>query len=407
MPRLESGADDTADEAAFRARARQWLEVNAPPRGPVEWEVVDLGASIVESRAFQSKLAVGGLAGISIPTCYGGAGLTVREELIWSEESAGYPLPINGLMLGLHLCAPTLLALGSEELKQRLIGPLLRADHIWCQLFSEPGAGSDLGAVDTRARRDGDDWVISGQKTWNSVAQFADMGMLVARTGSTESRHRGLTMFAIDMAAPGVTVRPIRQITGVEDFNEVFLDEVRVPHAHVIGEVDGGWSAVLTMLMNERVALASSGSLLGADITPIVEIARSTGARFEPEFRQRFAMLFTRVVSISLLAERLKASLRGHEFAPGPEGSIAKLMMSQVLRERADLMLDAARDSGAWWSLDEPGSERWAWEFLAAPAVSLGGGTDAIQRNVLAERILGMPREPSAYPRPGAKKQGV
>ncbi|WP_375501543.1 acyl-CoA dehydrogenase family protein [uncultured Jatrophihabitans sp.] len=394
MPSSTAGSvEDTPAQADFRRRVREFLDANAERIAHRGWSRHTDPDAFVKAREFQGRLFAAGLAGITYPKQFGGAGLGVVENLIWLEESAGFHIPSNRLMLGLGMCGPTILAIGSDELKDRYLPRLLRGDDMWCQLLSEPGAGSDLGAVSVRAVAEGGNFVVTGQKVWNSAAQFADMGVLIARTGTVESRHRGLTMLAVDMRTPGIEVRPIRQINGGAEFNEVFFDGARVPAANVIGEVDGGWAAVITMLMNERVALSGAEGVQTLDLDPLVELARRTGLDADPVFRDKFAKLYTNVVTIQLLGDRVRSALRAGQ-TPGGEGSIGKLKLSQSLRERAELMLEAAGPVGVAWPAEAPDEQRWSRELLVFPGIALGGGTDQIQRNVISERLLGLPREP-------------
>ncbi len=398
---------DTEEQAAFRARVRSFLEANAKPKrardddegGGLfdEMEAGDEAARVAEAKAFQAKLFDAGLAGITWPKEYGGAGLANRELEIFNEEAAAYELPTGIFLIGHGMCGPTLLALGTEEQKRRYIPPMLRGDVVWCQLFSEPGAGSDVASLQTRAVRDGDEWVVNGQKVWTSGAHYSDFGMLIARTDPDAPKHRGITMFVVDMRSPGIEVRPLRQITGGANFNEVFFTDARVPAENVVGAVDEGWRAAITMLMNERmvgVAGQGGGGSLGASgLGSILRLARERGLDRDPVIRQRIADVWIRTQIMRYTGMRLRAAVKAGR-VPGPEGSIAKLYGAELGKARSELALDLAGAAGIAWPAGERGGDRWAMGVVAAPAGAIAGGTDQIQRNIIGERVLGLPKEP-------------
>src|SRR5215471_10897085 len=247
----------------FRAKARAWLEANAPRRASdeeAEAETRGQDAVIAEQKAFQAKLYDAGFAGITWPREYGGQGLTNAEQIAFGQEARDFALPTSAFIIGLGMPGPTILELGTEEQKKRYLPKLLRGEEIWCQLFSEPAAGSDVASLITTAARDGDEWVLNGQKVWTSGAQYSDFGAVIARTDPTVPKHAGITMFVVDMHSPGVTVRPLKVATGAAPFNEVFFDQVRLPAGSVIGEVNDGWRAAVVMLRNERVAIGTMGA---------------------------------------------------------------------------------------------------------------------------------------------------
>src|SRR5688572_27922111 len=247
--RLPMDFADSHEEAAVRAEARAWLESNAPRyTGPVRSEQEGLG----RAKAWQAAKAAAGWASIRWPREYGGRGGSAMEEIIFGQEESKFDLPQGFLNIGLHTCAGAILACATEEQKRRFLPPLARGEQVWCQLFSEPGAGSDLAGLRTRADRDGDDWVVSGQKVWNSGAHYADWAILVARCDASLPKHKGLVFFAVDMKTPGIEARPIRQIPGSAEFNETFLDRVRIPDSNRIGEIGGGWQVAVATLANER-----------------------------------------------------------------------------------------------------------------------------------------------------------
>ncbi len=246
----------------FRSRARTWLAANAPRRGAdeeTEAQTRGQAAVLAEQKAFQAKLFDAGFAGITWPKEYGGQGLSSAEQIAWSQESRDYDLPNGAFFIGISMPGNTLIELGTPEQNKRYLPKMLRGEEIWCQLFSEPGAGSDVASLQTSAVRDGDEWVLNGQKVWTSGAQYSDFGAILARTDPAQPKHNGISMFIVDMHAPGVTVRPLKVATGHSPFNEVFFDNVRIPADALIGEVNKGWDAAVVMLRHERIAIGTMG----------------------------------------------------------------------------------------------------------------------------------------------------
>ena len=346
-----------------------------------------------------------GLAWVWFPVGFGGLGLTPDlqrgvEERIRSAGVRADALERNGF--GIFLAAPTIAAHADDELKARLLRPLFTGEELWCQLFSEPGAGSDLAGLSTRALRDGDEWVVDGQKVWNTLAHRADRGMLVARTDPEAPKHRGLTYFALDMHAPGVDVRPLRQITGETEFNEVYLTGVRVPDADRIGGLGDGWRVSLTTLMNERVTIG--GAVAGRDSGPIgdaLKVWREHPESHDPVRRDRLARLWIHAEVLRLTNARAAANRKAG--AAGPEGSVAKLAFAETNRSIYELCMDVLGADGLLYpsyemvrpdeaSLTGGGDPRKM--FLRSRAYSIEGGTSEILRNVLGERVLGLPGEP-------------
>lgn len=402
-------------EQNFRARARAWLEANATRRsdddtgGGRRWD-------LASARVFQGRLHDAGFAGIAWPTSYGGQGLTPADQRAFDEEARDFELPGEFFGIGMGMCGPTLLDLGTAEQKHRYIRPLLRGEEVWCQLFSEPGAGSDVASLQTRAVKDGDGWLVSGQKVWTSVARFADLGALIARTDPDVPKHDGITMFVVDMHAPGVTVRPLRDMTGGATFNEVFFDGVRVPGENVIGEVNAGWAASVRMLIHERVSIGgSTRPRRGAAFGSLTEVARSRGLDRDPVVRQRLAELYVRERVVHLFGTRLAQEARqggagdpgspGHRsqggmppseqgLNPGSRGSVGKLAGAELARFSAGVAAELlGSDAIAWDAADREGA-RWAAAILSAPAGGIAGGSNEIQRNIIGERVLGLPKEP-------------
>jgi alkylation response protein AidB-like acyl-CoA dehydrogenase len=346
-----------------------------------------------------------GLAWVSFPAGFGGLGLAPDlqrrvEERIRAAGVRADALERNGF--GIYLAAPTIAAHADDELKARLLRPLFTGEELWCQLFSEPGAGSDLAGLSTRAVRDGDEWVVDGQKVWNTLAHRADRGMLVARTDPDAPKHRGLTYFALDMHARGVDVRPLRQITGEAEFNEVYLTGVRVPDADRIGGLGDGWRVSLTTLMNERVTIG--GAVAGRNSGPIgdaLKVWREHPESHDPVRRDRLARLWIDAEVLRLTNARAAANRKAG--AAGPEGSVAKLAFAETNRSIYELCMDVLGADGLLYpsyemvrpeeaSLTGGGDPRKM--FLRSRAYSIEGGTSEILRNVLGERVLGLPGEP-------------
>jgi alkylation response protein AidB-like acyl-CoA dehydrogenase len=347
--------------------------------------------AVERMRAYRRVLDDSGFSGITIPVEFGGRGLPAEYEHAFREERGDRIVPEEaGLTIGIGMALPTILDHGSPELQKRFVPSGLRGEEIWCQLYSEPGAGSDLAGLTTRAVRDGDEWVVTGQKVWTSGAQHADLGIMLARTDPDLPKHRGITMFVIDMHQPAVEVRPLVQMTGVSEFNEVFLDEARVPTGWVVGDVNGGWSLAVALLGHERTALGGSqtttdGSKSGRNPIPVdglVELARDRGRLPDPVVRQELAALHT--------GERIRAWLPQRRLHP----SIGKLWRTIQGRRAAQLAHRLGGTRAVAWEADDAEADYYAYHVLNCRGMSLGGGTDEVQRNTLGERVLGLPREP-------------
>jgi alkylation response protein AidB-like acyl-CoA dehydrogenase len=372
--------------AAFRARVRSFFADL-----PAVLEQHD--GTMARAKAYRRALCDAGLAGISYPTELGGAGLPTEYDRAFRDESRDV-LPGEDAMfgIGLGMTVPTLLEHGSVELQRRFVPPALRGDEIWCQLYSEPGAGSDLAGLTTRAVLDGDEWVITGQKVWTSGAQHADLGILIARTDFDVPKHSGITMFVLPMHQPGVTVRPLVQMTGVAEFNEVFLDEARVPADWVVGNVNGGWGIAVALLAHERTSLGrgnltddDSKSKAGRSPLPfsgLVARAREHDRLGDPLVRQELAAVYT--------GERLVPWGTSRGLHP----SIGKLWRTIQGRRAAQLAHLLGGATAAAWETDDVDDDYFAYHVLNCRGMSLGGGTDEIQKNTLGERVLGLPREP-------------
>jgi alkylation response protein AidB-like acyl-CoA dehydrogenase len=371
----------SSQEQAFRDELRAWLAANHPgpePDGDV--------AGFEFRRAWQRRLHEDGWAGVSWPKEYGGRGATLVEQAIYNEEVARAQAPSTANVLGLAMGGPTVIAHGSEDQKRRYLEPILSAEEIWCQGFSEPEAGSDLASLKTRAVRDGDAWVVTGQKVWTTLAHHAKWCMLLARTDPDAPRHKGLTYFIMDMEQEAVQIRPLRQITGEAEFNELFIEEARVPHENVLGGEGNGWAVAITTLMHERATLAF-GLQIRVKITlaELLAEARESGAAADPVVRDRLAQLYIESEVLRLNALRgLSAIMRTG--VPGPEGSLGKWQWADVNQALTELAVELR---GPRAVLDD---DRWTYRFLRARANSIEGGTTEILKNIVAERVLGLPR---------------
>jgi alkylation response protein AidB-like acyl-CoA dehydrogenase len=369
-------------ELAFRDELRAWLEAHDPGTEPDGED----DAHYNWRRNFQRELARGGWSAVHWPVEYGGRGATMTESAIFFEElgRSGAPLPAN--VLGLLLAGPTIMSWGTPEQKERYLNPILTAEEIWCQGFSEPDAGSDLASLKTRAVKDNGDWVVSGQKVWTSGAQYSKWCMLVARTDTEVAKHKGLTYFLMDMEQDGVQVQPLRQITGEPEFNELFMDEARIPDANVLGGVGNGWKVALTTLMNERAGLAFFLQVrLRQLLDRLIEAAAERGLLDDPVIADRLGELYLKAEVLRLTAYRgLTATEKYGQ--PGPEGSLTKWMWSetnqQLTQFAADVLgVDALQAGG-----------RWAYELLRARGNTIEGGTTEVLKNIVSERVLGLPK---------------
>ncbi|MBV8952256.1 MAG: acyl-CoA dehydrogenase family protein [Actinobacteria bacterium] len=391
---------DTEEDARFRAEARAWLRAHAQERAAesvanrryasADNSPAADAAHVRRCKEWQRTLFEGGFAGINVPREYGGGGGTSKQARIFAQEQARFDVETGVFAVGHGMVIPTLLAHGTEEQKQRYIPSLLRGDEIWCQLYSEPSAGSDLAGLRTRAVRDGDEWIVNGQKVWNSGAHHSDMGILLARTDVDVPKHRGITYFLVDMHSPGIEVRPLRQINGVAHFNEVFLSDVRIPMGNVLGEVNGGWGVAQTTLANERTMI---GGGTGTGFGDFKRLAREYGRTDDPILRQRLADAFIRFEILRYLGARAQAAIRAGKI-PGPESSVLKLAVSEHVARNGDLGLALEGASGMLINEDAAQNGLWQQLFLGQWGVRIGGGTEQVQRNVLGERVLGLPGEP-------------
>ncbi|MGH7899204.1 MAG: acyl-CoA dehydrogenase family protein [Candidatus Binatia bacterium] len=382
-------------EEAFRLRIRRWLEEN-PPEVP---DTDSLDEEVRHLKRWQRRLHEGGWIGLHWPKQYGGGGATLVENFIFAEEMARAKSPELIGRIGLNLVGPTLIAHGDEEHKRRHLAKILAAEELWCQLFSEPNAGSDLAALATRAVADGDDFVVSGQKVWTSYAQYAGFGILLARTdfGKATPKQKGISFFVVDMSSPGISIRPLRQMTGSAEFNEVFFEDVRVPRANLVGPLNGGWRIANTTLSHERgtnprqmvIHRQLLEELLALARSDSPEHARSVG----PTLRQQLAQAFIDVEIMRLGNYRtLTRIVRGEQ--PGAEGSLNKLFWSEMSQRMHDVAFEllGARSQLVKGSRHAVAGGRWQRSLLYYRAGTIFAGTSEIQRNIIAQRVLGLPR---------------
>lgn len=371
----------SAGETAFRDELRAWLAAHHPGPEPEEED-----ANFVWRRDFQRALADGGWAAVQWPIEYGGRGGTLTESAIFFEELARSRSPLPANVLGLLLAGPTIMTCGTQAQKDRFLAPILTAEEIWCQGFSEPDAGSDLASLKTRAERDGDGWVVTGQKVWTSGAQQARWCMLVARTDPEAPKHQGLTYFLMDMDQPGIEVVPLRQITGAPEFNELFIDGARVADDGVLGGVGNGWKVALTTLMNERAGLAFFLQVrMRQVLDQLIDEAQAEGRLDDPVVADRLGDLCLRAEVLRLTSYRGLTAVQKYG-QPGPEGSLTKWMWSEANQQLAQLAADVLGPRTL-----EAG-DRWAYELLRARGCSIEGGTTEILKNIVAERVLGLPK---------------
>jgi alkylation response protein AidB-like acyl-CoA dehydrogenase len=383
--------DDTQDQAAYRAQVRAWLDEHKSEAPVLEGEgaIEDESELIAARRAWQGKLAEAGLAGVTWPKDFGGQGLGPIDQVICNQEIARAKVPGILDAIGVGMLGPTIIAHGSDEQKSRYLGPMLHGDEVWCQLFSEPAAGSDLAAVQARARQQDDgSWKLSGQKVWTTNAQFASYGLLLARTDADVPKHKGLTMFIVPMDAPGVTVRGLRQISGEAEFNEVFFDDVSIDADAVVGGVGNGWGTALTTLMFERVTIGLGSEGLGYNSTRFAAaLAGQPDARRDHEVRKQLGEIASELLAVRFIGYRTLTALQKGQ-VPGPESGLAKITIVSGAIKAGDLIADVLGPD----ALDE--KSQWAYMISFLPGLKSAGGTEEILRNTIGERVLGLPPAP-------------
>jgi alkylation response protein AidB-like acyl-CoA dehydrogenase len=378
----------------FRAQASKWLSDNASRFAGYD------PADVAAGRAFRCELWDAGLLGITLDAAYGGQGLSPEHQKAFGEEAAKYPLPPIGEAVTTGICAPTLLDFGSEEQKRRHVPRMIRGEEVWTQLLSEPGAGSDLAGLQTRAVRDGDEYVINGQKVWTSNAVQSDYALCVARTNTEVPKHAGLSMFIVNLKATGVTIRPLRQMTGDAHFNEVFLDDVRVAVGDLVGQPEDGWRALTAMLTHERLALGAGTGAGGSGqgwtrpaSARFIEMARQNGTSADPTIRQELTKLYVAERVLAFMGQKMRDEIAAG-IPVGSKGSVAKLATALISRQSANLGMRIAGASSQAWDATDPGGSVLATALCFSPMTAIAGGTSEIQRNTIGERVLGLPKEP-------------
>jgi alkylation response protein AidB-like acyl-CoA dehydrogenase len=397
----------TPEEGAFREHVRGWLEANIPE----EWKAIrgrvrgltlladEMGEDAARdfAKGWHRKLYEAGFIGLSWPKRYGGRELGPVMQFIWQEEYARAKPPPQINVIGTGWAGPAILLHGTEEQKQRFLPKILSGDEIWCQLFSEPGAGSDLAGLSTKAVATGDEFVLNGQKVWTSIAREAGWGICIARTDPEVPKHAGVSFLLVDMSDPGIEIRPIQQMNGSGEFNEVFLTDVRVPRSNLVGELNGGWTVTITTLMHERIGLSLGGGSLwgqGPGIDDLVELMVKQGAVIDPVLRDRLGHLYVEAVAHRMLKLRLVSKAERGEV--GAEASIQKLFGDVWGQKLNALALQSLGPGGNVWDPeDSVDGGVWQSSFLFSPALTIGGGTTEVQKNIIGERILGLPKEPS------------
>jgi alkylation response protein AidB-like acyl-CoA dehydrogenase len=393
--------EDSPELAEFRAEVRGFLDAHAEVRRGDERDWSRNGAATDPEVAadyrrrcheWQRLLFDSGWAGLTWPTKFGGRGLSAAHQIVWGQELAKYDTTAGFITAAQALVGPTLMQHGTPEQQERYLGPLLSGEESWCQLFSEPGAGSDLSALATRAVLDGDEWVVNGQKVWTSSAQHADFGILVARTDPDVPKHEGLTFFIVDMRSPGIEVRPLIQAQGVAHFNEVFLSDVRIPAQNVVGPVGGGWKVTRTTLKSESSMISGAGQ--ASTYTAVLSTARRVGRTDDPIVRQELAKVWSNEQILKWMGWRTQTAVMTGRYELALHGSLLKNFFTRSLSLRVNLAVDLQGAEGMLWH-DAEGDGFWQYQCLNQFASRIGGGTEEVHRNNLGEQALGLPREPS------------
>ena len=393
--------DDTPQEAEFRALARKWIEANRPDDLMRDLAAADeikdrdqrTAALVKAAKAWQKKKADAGFACLTWPKEYGGRAATPIQRVIWDQEEGKYGALSGPFAIGQGMCGPTVMAYASEDQKRRYLPPLASGEEVWCQLFSEPAGGSDLAGLRTKAERDGDDWIINGQKIWTTGAHFSDYGILITRTDPTLPKHKGLTMFFLDMKSPGVEVRPIKQASGHSGFNEVYFTNVRIPDSQRLGKVNDGWNVSLTTLMNERFSIGArlaTGVPEFFDFASSVKMADGTLAIDDKAVRQNLATWAARANGLKYTSYRAISALSRGE-RPGPENSIGKLVAAPMTQDIAMYALELQGQMGAVMRDDASPAGKLYQMLYHAIGMRIAGGTVDVMRNIIAERVLGLP----------------
>ena len=388
--------EDTTQEAEFRAEARAFLSANATLKTEMDPRKETEADHILRARAWQKLKSDNGWACLSWPKEYGGRAASSMELIIWGQEESQYDVPVGPYAIGLGMCGPTMIAYASDEHKTERLPRMSAGEDIWCQLFSEPGAGSDLANLRTRCEKDGDDWIINGQKIWTSGAHYCDWGILVTRSDPTVPKHKGLTFFFLDMKSPGVEVRPIKQISGDSNFNEVYFTDVRIPDSQRLGAVGDGWTVSLTTLMNERLAVGDAG---GSDVPHLMELLAKLEIDGAPALdnaavREKVANWYCQMSGLQNTKYRVMSALSSGK-TPGPESSITKIISANTMLDIGSFGIDLMDMGGILVDRDgdELESRLFQGSFMGGPGYRIAGGTDEVLRNIIAERVLGLPQD--------------
>ena len=381
-----------ADDEAFRARCRTFLDAHATGVGVDPSQDPRGEQRLREAQRFQKALADAELAGLTYPAEYGGAGLTKAHERTWREEYGRYPNMTGELLISHGMCLPMLAEHGTHDQKSAHLARIISAEDVWSQMFSEPGAGSDVASLQTRAERDGDEWTVNGQKVWTTLAHLCAYGIIIARTDPDVPKHAGISMFIVPLDADGVEVRPIRQIDGGLYFNEVFFNDVRIAADSLLGEMNNGWNMATAMLMYERVAIGTgtTGGISTERSDRLISECRKRGVIGDPALRQRLVRLRILETCLSLLSMHTRAELKAGR-TPGPGGSVGKLAVSETVDLYRDLSMEIVGASGIAWE-DDAGAV-WQRHAVASLQNGIAGGTSEIQRNIIGDRVLGLPRD--------------
>ena len=383
--------NDTKEEAEFRAEARSFLEQHLEPKGAQAGRRRGSGDDFMKkAKAWQALKADNKFAQITWPKEWGGRGGTPMQNVIWGQEEGKFDAPTGPFTIGLGMCIPTVIAFGSDAHKERYVQKALRGEEIWCQLFSEPAAGSDVAGLKTRAVKDGDEWVINGQKVWTSGAHYSDYGILLVRTDPSAPKHKGLTMFIVNMKQDGVEARPIHQASGGREFNEVYFTDVRIPDSDRLGEVGQGWKVAIVTLMNERLAVGGSP---GPDWAEIMDYAKDAGTMGDAAFRDNLADWYVAAQGYKLTKFRTQTALSRGE-TPGPENSIGKIITANQLQDICNSAIEMQDHYGLMTDTERmPAEALFQQSFMWAPGLRIAGGTDEILKNIIAERVLGLPQD--------------
>lgn len=382
---------DSTEEAAFREEVKAWLSDNIPTKADLD------GLDYIgKAKLWQKKKFDAGWACIRWPKEHGGRGASALEQVIWNQEEAKFSTPDSIFGIGQGMCAPTMMTWATDEQCEQYVPKLASGEDVWCQLFSEPAGGSDLAALRTSAVKDGDDWVINGQKIWTSGAHYSDYGVLVTRSDPTAPKHQGLTYFFLDMKSPGIEIKPIKQISGGANFNEVYFTDVRIPDAQRLGAVGQGWQVSLTTLMNERASIGGGGG--GCNFDSVFDLARKVNLNDKPaiedsQVRANLANWYCQESGLKFTGYRSMTALSKGEI-PGPENSIGKLVGAPKQQDMASFALDLLESSGAIWDSEmSEAAGMFQQTYMASPGLRIAGGTDEIMANIIAERVLGMPQD--------------